>query len=187
MLFDLFFRRSEPTTKSSVDEVLVGARQVPLLMVRNPRARRYLLRLRADGTARVTIPRGGSLTAARQFVERNSPWLEQQFQRLQLQPSKPTTWKVGMEIFFRGETVRIEAAENGKISFGGETLEISGSTADCRPAIENHLRKSAARELPPRLVQLAELHRLTVTRITVRRSEEHTSELQSRQYLVCRL
>ena len=65
MLFDLFFRRGQPTAKSSVDEVLVGARQVPLLMVRNPRARRYLLRLRADGTARVTIPRGGSLTAAR--------------------------------------------------------------------------------------------------------------------------
>jgi predicted metal-dependent hydrolase len=168
MLFDLFFRRSEPTTKSSVDEVLVGARQVPLLMVRNPRARRYLLRLRADGTARVTVPRGGSLTAARQFVERNSPWLEQQFQRLQLQPSKPTTWKVGMEILFLGEAVRIEAAENGKISFGGETLEISGSTADLRPAIEHHLRKSATRELPPRLVQLAELHRLTVRRIMVR-------------------
>ena len=40
-------------------------RPVPLLMVPNPRARRYLLRLRPDGTARVTIPRGGSQAAAR--------------------------------------------------------------------------------------------------------------------------
>src|SRR3712207_8707514 len=30
-------------------------------------------------------------------------------------------------------------------------------------------------------------HHLVLTRTTVGRSEEHTSELQSRQYLVCRL
>src|SRR5450759_3604969 len=112
MMFDLFFRRSEPTTKSSVDEVLVGARQLPLLMVRNPRARRYLLRLRTDGTARVTIPRGGSTAVARQFVERHTAWLERELQRLQAQPRKPAAWNIGTEILLRGDAVRIEAGLN---------------------------------------------------------------------------
>jgi predicted metal-dependent hydrolase len=72
------FRKHKPATS---EPLLLGSRQVPLLMVRHPRARRYLLRLRPDGTARVTIPRGGSATAARQFAERNRSWLERQFDR----------------------------------------------------------------------------------------------------------
>jgi hypothetical protein len=168
MRFDFFSRRREPTAKSSVEQITVGARTVPLLMVHNPRARRYLLRLRPDGTARVTVPRGGSPTAARQFVGRNSHWLEQQFQRLQAQPAKPAAWEIGTAILFRGVTVRIEAGEPGKISFAGELLPMADSTADLRPAVEQHLRRLAARELPPSLLALAELHRLKVTRVTVR-------------------
>jgi predicted metal-dependent hydrolase len=37
-----------------------------------------------------------------------------------------------------------------------------------RPAIENHLRQLAARELPARLLELAARHGLSVNRITVR-------------------
>jgi predicted metal-dependent hydrolase len=40
--------------------------------------------------------------------------------------------------------------------------------ADLRPAIEGHLRQLAARELPPRVLELAARHGLTVRRITVR-------------------
>jgi predicted metal-dependent hydrolase len=64
-------------------------------MVRHPRARRYLLRLRPDGTARVTIPRGGTITEARAFVERNAGWLENQFIRLQSRPPQTKHWQLG--------------------------------------------------------------------------------------------
>ena len=37
-----------------------------------------------------------------------------------------------------------------------------------RPAVENHLRRLAVRELPPRVLELASLHQLTVRRVTVR-------------------
>lgn len=168
MLYDLFFRRGKATAKSSVEQIMVGARTVPLLMVRNPRARRYLLRLRADGTARVTVPRGGSPTAARQFVARHSHWLEQQFQRLQAQPAQATAWKIGMSILFRGELVRIEPREAGEVSFAGGMLKVADPAADLRPVIEKHLRQLSARELPARLLALAEAHRLTVARVTVR-------------------
>jgi predicted metal-dependent hydrolase len=140
-------------------------------MVRNPRARRYLLRLRPDGTARVTSPRGGSPPAARQFVERHVVWLEREFQRLQTQPRKPVVWKIGTEILLRGDAVRIEAGFNGKtgtIRFGGESIRVPDPAADLRPTIEGHLRKLATRELPPRVLELAARHGLIVRRITVR-------------------
>jgi hypothetical protein len=146
----------------------IGAQTVPLLVVRNPRARRYLLRLRADGAARVTIPRGGSQGEALAFVERNRGWLEQQLQRQQTQPRHPTAWQVGSEIWFRGEPVRIESSEFGKISFGAETLRVKDASVDLRPAIEKQLRRLAAHELPSRVWEYAAQHQFTVQRITVR-------------------
>ena len=65
---------------AALESLQIGLQTLPLLLVRNPRARRYLLRLRPDGTARVTIPRGGSQAEARAFVERNRGWLEKQIQ-----------------------------------------------------------------------------------------------------------
>lgn len=146
----------------------LGAQTVPLLLVRNARARRYLLRLRPDGTARVTIPRGGSQAEALAFVERNRDWLAEQFQRNQTHPRHPATWNIGAEIWFRGEQVFLEANASGEISFGAEVLAVKDSSADLRPAIEKHLRQLATRELPPRVREFAAQHQFTVQRITVR-------------------
>jgi predicted metal-dependent hydrolase len=166
-VLDFIFRREEPAPPA-LDQVTVGARQVSLVLVRHPRARRYLLRLRADGTARVTIPRGGSAGAAREFVLRNTHWLELQFRRLETHPHKPAVWTVGSEILFRGELTRIETGEAGWICFGGERMKIADLGADLRPVLESHLRKLAARELPSRLLELAARHGLTVRRVSVR-------------------
>ena len=46
--------------------------------VRQRRARRYLLRVDADGRVRVTIPRGGSQRAAGEFASRNLEWIHRQ-------------------------------------------------------------------------------------------------------------
>jgi hypothetical protein len=170
MLFERIFGPSQPTT-SPVVHLSVGPRSLPLLMVRNPSARRYLLRLRSDGTARVTIPRGGSAEFARQFVERHAAWLERELQRLQAQPRKLSAWQIGTEILLRGNAVRIEAGlngESGTVRFGGESIRVSDPVDDLRPAIESRLRQLAARELPPRVLDLAARHGLTVRRITVR-------------------
>jgi hypothetical protein len=167
-----FRRRAAPPA----DTVRVGARTVPLLVVRNPRARRYFLRVRPDGTARVTIPRGGSAAAAREFVERNRAWLERQYQVIESRPRPPATLPVGAKLLFRGEWVLIESPQPGSISFGGETLAAScraaagtpETAADWRPAIEQHLRRLATRELPARLGELAAAHGFEVRRVTVR-------------------
>jgi predicted metal-dependent hydrolase len=193
MLFERIFGPRTPLA-SPVAYLSVGPQPLPLLMVRNPRARRYLLRLRPDGTARVTIPRGGSTAMARQFVERHATWLERELQRLQSQPRKSTVWQIGTEILLRGDTVRIETGFNGDnkkiedppssgygetsendatreakiVRFGGESVPVPDPAADLRPAIEGHLRQLAARELPPRVLELAGRHGLAVRRIMVR-------------------
>ncbi|MGE3509915.1 MAG: M48 family metallopeptidase [Vicinamibacterales bacterium] len=43
--------------------------------VRHPRARRYLIRVRLDGTVRATIPRGGSKRDAVRFVRAQAAWI----------------------------------------------------------------------------------------------------------------
>jgi predicted metal-dependent hydrolase len=170
MLFERIFGPRTPPA-SPVVHLSVGPQPLPLLMVRNPRARRYLLRLRPDGTARVTIPRGGSTAVARQFVERHAAWLERELQRLQSQPRKPAVWTIGTEILLRGESVHIQAGPDGEaktVRFGGESVRVPDLAADLRHALEGHLRQLAARVLPSRVLELAVRHGLTVRRITVR-------------------
>jgi predicted metal-dependent hydrolase len=160
-----------PPAPSDEHWLMAGTRRVRLCFVRNRRARRYILRLRADGAARVTVPRGGSVAEARRFAERNAAWLEQQLLRQVLRPHRPTAWLLGTEILFRGGRVRLEPGENGEsglIRFGGEVVPVTDAASDLRPAIERHLRKLAARELPARVFELAAPHRLPVQRVTVR-------------------
>ena len=48
------------------------------LFVRNHRAKRYIVRVRADGTVRVTLPRRGSKREAEAFAEAQRSWIERQ-------------------------------------------------------------------------------------------------------------
>jgi predicted metal-dependent hydrolase len=192
MLFELPFgpfRLRRPDEHS----LQVGARSIRLWLVRNRRARRYVLRLRPDGSARVTIPRGGSEAEARRFTQRNIPWLEKQLLRQAARPPAPRAWRAGTEILFRGETVRLEFGFSDKgspgvasagapisassrvegprssaLRFGTERLRIRDAEADLRPEVERHLWRLAARELSPRVLELAALHQLPARRVTVR-------------------
>jgi predicted metal-dependent hydrolase len=170
MQFEWLFAPGRPVPPDE-SWLRVGTRQVRLCFVRNRRARRYILRLRPDGAARVTIPRGGSLAEAKQFTERNVAWLEQQLLRQAVWPRRPEPWSAGTEIFFRGERVRVELGGNGEaglVRFGSEAVTVADVTGDLRPAVERHLRRLAARELPGRVLELAALHDLPVQRVTVR-------------------
>ena len=52
--------------------------QAPVEYFRHRWARRYILRVRGDGTVRVTLPRWGSKKAAKAFVESSSDWIAKQ-------------------------------------------------------------------------------------------------------------
>jgi predicted metal-dependent hydrolase len=172
MQFEFPFRLVKPRVPEPQKTWLcVGARQVPLALVPNRRARRYVLRLRPDGTARVSIPRGGSAVEARRFAKKNIPWLERQLLRQALRPPEPKTWTAGTEILFRGQPVRLELGAEGDetlVRFADQELRLKHPAEDLRPAVEQHLWRLAANELGVRLGQLAALHQFSVRRITVR-------------------
>ncbi|HEV2435864.1 MAG TPA: SprT family zinc-dependent metalloprotease [Verrucomicrobiae bacterium] len=149
----------------------VHGRQIPLAVIRNHRARRYLLRLRPDGSARLTIPHRGSVTEGRRFAERNTGWLARQFLRLQANPIKPKQWFIGTEILFRGERVKLEAGTNGDagtVQFGDERVAVPDVNGDLHSRVMKHLWKLAAAELPPKVFELAMAHQSKVQRVTVR-------------------
>lgn len=151
--------------------LVVDGQPVPLRLVPNRRARRYVLRLRPDGVARVSIPRGGSAAEAQRFAERNLAWLGRQLQRQANQPRFPQPWPVDAEILFRGEMVRLQqvASEGAaKVQFAAECLPIKDLGADLRPEVERHLRRIAVRELSERVNMLAQAHGREVRRVTVR-------------------
>ncbi|MQA28233.1 MAG: DUF45 domain-containing protein [Luteitalea sp.] len=59
------------------------------VFVRNPRARRYVVRVSADGVVRVTIPIRGSKRRAIEFVERQRTWIAAQLERAERERAQP--------------------------------------------------------------------------------------------------
>jgi predicted metal-dependent hydrolase len=57
--------------------------------VRHPRARRYVIRVRPDGSVRVTLPRWGSRRHAELFADQQRPWIIRQQARISA--SRPHT------------------------------------------------------------------------------------------------
>jgi predicted metal-dependent hydrolase len=67
--------------------------------------------------------------------------------------------------------VRIDAPADGEarlIRVGSESIRVMNAEADLRRAVTVHLWRLAAEELPPRVMEFATQHGLTVRRITVR-------------------
>jgi predicted metal-dependent hydrolase len=137
--------------------------------VRVRRARRYILRVRPDGTLRVTVPRGGSRREAEQFVHKHQRWIRRERDRVRTEHA-PAHWTDGSEILLRGALVRISAtARNGRMSVRYGDRELTMEAKDnVRPAIEEDLKMLAKFELVPRLHELAAAHRLEPGAISIR-------------------
>jgi predicted metal-dependent hydrolase len=137
--------------------------------VRMRRARRYILRVRPDGTVRVTVPRGGSRREAEAFVQQNAKWIDRERSRVRREHS-PVDWYHGSEIMYRGGMVRItveERLDRRTIRYGDRVVTAAAG-ADVRSAVENDLRAIARDELIPRLEALAKVHALRLGRVSIR-------------------
>ncbi len=134
-----------------------------------PRARRYILRVRPDGTLRVTVPRGGSRREAEHFVERHEKWIARERGRVRVETAAPE-WQDGSTLLLDGELLRISVESRGDIwrVVYGERSVVVRDLADVRAAIERDLRELARAVLVPRLTELAAAQRLQVGAVTIR-------------------
>src|SRR2546423_14340215 len=79
----------------------IDGSHLPIIYRRNPKARRYILRVKRPACLIATIPRGGSQRDAWAFIERSKPWIQQQLAKRP--PEQP------IETWFRGERIPIAA------------------------------------------------------------------------------
>ncbi|HEY2953275.1 MAG TPA: SprT family zinc-dependent metalloprotease [Verrucomicrobiae bacterium] len=144
---------------------------MPVRFVRNGRARRYILRVPADGSARVTIPCRGSIGEGWAFVRRHTAWIERQLQKRSEVLGEKKGWLAGTEILFRGVPVLLQTGKVGAeefVQFADQRIRLAQAEEDLRSHVERRLRQLAVAELGPRTLELATRHQLTVHRVMVR-------------------
>lgn len=164
---DLPFLRADPIVPPAPPA------EPPIDFVRVRRARKYIIRVRPDGSIRVTIPRGGSRREAESFLDKHRTWAEQERQRVAAQHA-PARWPEGHAILLRGEPYRLRVESHGRsrmLVVGDQRVRIAADVTDLRPATELALRHIATRELVPRLHQLAQQHGLVVARVSIRNQQ----------------
>ena len=141
-----------------------------VVFVRVRRARKYILRVRPDGSLRVTIPRGGSRRDAEAFLQRHQEWVAAERLRVAERHS-PLEWWAGDSIPLHGEAtlIRVQESRRGRIVVvGDQRVRIGNDVRNVRPAVELALRRIAVRDLVPRLHELAAVHGLSVVGVTIR-------------------
>lgn len=161
---DLPFLRSESRPAPSPP----ATQGIHFVRVRS--ARRYILRVRSDGSLRVTLPRWGSKSEALRFIETERAWIARQRTKLQESPSHE--WREGSSIMFRGIAASIALQHEDGATYavyGARRVRLSSEgRADLRSAIEADLRAAATAYLVPRLAELAAQHDLSYRRVAVR-------------------
>jgi predicted metal-dependent hydrolase len=154
----------------STDPIIPVPPAPPVDYVRVRRARKYIIRVRPDGSIRVTIPRGGSRQEAESFLDRNRAWAEQERLRVAAEHAPPE-WPEGHIILLRGEPFCLRVEMRGRshlVKVGDQRVRIAPGVGDLRPATELALRHIAVRELVPRVHGLAKQHDLDVARVAIR-------------------
>lgn len=137
--------------------------------VRVRRARGYILRVRPDGSLRVTIPRSGSRAEAVAVLARQVVWIEGERARVRHEQASGR-WTHGSSIQFDGTAVPIEITPSSAGSlaqYGGRSVRVKDPN-DVRADTERDLRHLARERLVPRLHALAAQHGLTVAGVTIR-------------------
>lgn len=164
------FRPSRPRSITS-GQFWPWKHGITVHLVRQSRARRYLLRLQGDGSARLVIPRRGSQAEALRFLERSEAWLLERVKQWHGRNQARQAWQDGSRFLFRGEEIvlRVETKGNGMaVSFADQTIPLPAAQTDYRPVVLKRLRQLAEQELPVRTRELAQRHGVTINRVTVR-------------------
>lgn len=148
--------------------------RVALRFRRNRRARRYILRLDADGAVLVTVPGGGTLRDARSFAQSRLGWIVEQRERFDQRDRARRAEAARRLVWFRGKREQVAPGweDSRPVWRIGEMLlprTNGGITPDnFRDMVEADLRAIATEELRARTHELAEEHGISIRRVTVR-------------------
>lgn len=142
--------------------IVVAGRVLPLVLVRHPAARRYVLRVTAAGVVRVTMPRRGSIAAAMAFAGSQSAWIAREWARRRA----AAEWGPGTQVWYRGN--RHPVRYDPPLVGCGPTSVVLRAGQSVREALQAHWRAEAAAELPDRCLELGVPHGLVPRRIVVR-------------------
>jgi predicted metal-dependent hydrolase len=157
--------------RARIDHPLAWKHGITVHIVFRPRARRYLLGLRPDGAARLVIPRRGTQAEGIRFLERSEAWLLKRITQWRSRSHALLPWADGTRFLFRGEEtdLRVEKAESGlRLRFADQIIPVPHALPDYRDAVQAHLRRLAAMELPVRTRELALAQGIVIRRVSVR-------------------
>ncbi len=170
MQLDLLFKE-EPPQRKREDVLVVASRLVPVKFVRHRRAKHYILRVRDDGSVRLTVPWHGSKREALAFANTRLAWIEKQLNQSAERDGDRRDWEHGTEILFRGEhsPLHIESLPgSSRISLAECSFLVRGSGFSVRDATQRFLWNLAKPELSHRTLELAAAQGLEVRRVSVR-------------------
>jgi predicted metal-dependent hydrolase len=153
-----------PKGRGDTEALSIGRRVLAVRLVRNRRARHYIIRVELDGSVRVTIPRSGTLADARRFLARQLRWVDLQ---------RYAAARIAGTIFFRGALHALQVkprGASGLVEFADEAVAVRPGEPP-KAAASRRLRDIATRELGPRLKELARALNVAVSRVTIRSQE----------------
>src|SRR5271163_2150735 len=101
-------KKTGPAPASRTDRTRVWKPGLTVLRVFRPQARRYLLSVQPDGSARLVIPRRGSEAEALRFLERSEAWLRRRMAQWRSRSQARQEWNDGTRFLFRGEEVVLQ-------------------------------------------------------------------------------
>ncbi|MBG86482.1 MAG: hypothetical protein CMO80_06220 [Verrucomicrobiales bacterium] len=172
-----------PSKRGSKESLLpIEDQLIPLEYVHNSRARHYILRLTADGTARVTVPWGGSKTQALEFARTKTDWLSRQLKRSE-QRRQIRDWRNGSKFLYRGEWVKLDVkVQEGRqsVQFADQSIAIPKSSDGLKAVVENHLRRMAQKEIPPLVFAAAGEHNVEISQVQIRNQRSRWGSCSSK-------
>ncbi len=160
------------------NHVEVAGRRWPLVVARHRLARRYVLRLTADGALRLTVPRGASIEGGLRFARTQADWIERQHGRRE---QARTPWTYGRTVLLQGTHTPIVA--DGDAITVGPLRWPAQPGVPLRVMVEAGLRRHAAAELEARCLALAAQAGEVVRRVTVRNQRSRWGSCSTRGHI----